>query len=287
MDGPRLKQPRSNQAKRSNLRAEIGGGSASKGNLRTSGHGNKPTSKTMNKTAPNPSPVNRPSFKASKAPASTAASYNVTVKTAGTTDRELEVTTTGRMAIAAARSTPTAAPTSHQLAVPACEMTSPKKGSSRKTRLTPRQETALKVEQEKGLALEQLKQRRSYQPTMKIERQYQGSLEAQGAQRQAAADAAAAVFAASVTAADGGGLEAPSRTLNASSPLRPAKVAILEVLEGGNHLTLVGSKVYGARFRQKFTLEDAIGSHACSLEANTRVTNGIPLGSSLSYQLTL
>jgi hypothetical protein len=34
-------------------------------------------------------------------------------------------------------------------------------------------------------------------------------------------------------------------------------------------------------FRQEFTLEDAIGSHACSLEANTRVTNGIPLGSSL------
>jgi hypothetical protein len=34
-------------------------------------------------------------------------------------------------------------------------------------------------------------------------------------------------------------------------------------------------------FRQKFTLEDAIGSHACSLETNTRVTNGIPLGCSL------
>jgi hypothetical protein len=34
-------------------------------------------------------------------------------------------------------------------------------------------------------------------------------------------------------------------------------------------------------FRQKVTLEDAIGSHACSLEANTRVTNGISLGSSL------
>jgi hypothetical protein len=31
-------------------------------------------------------------------------------------------------------------------------------------------------------------------------------------------------------------------------------------------------------FRQKSTLEDAIGSHACSLEANMRVTNGIPLG---------
>jgi hypothetical protein len=26
-----------------------------------------------------------------------------------------------------------------------------------------------------------------------------------------------------------------------------------------------------------FTLEDAIGPHACSLEANMRVTNGIPL----------
>jgi hypothetical protein len=31
-------------------------------------------------------------------------------------------------------------------------------------------------------------------------------------------------------------------------------------------------------FRLKFTLEDVIGSHACSLEANMRVTNGIPLG---------
>jgi hypothetical protein len=34
-------------------------------------------------------------------------------------------------------------------------------------------------------------------------------------------------------------------------------------------------------FRQKFTFEDAIGSHACSLEASRRVTNGIPLGSPL------
>jgi hypothetical protein len=40
-------------------------------------------------------------------------------------------------------------------------------------------------------------------------------------------------------------------------------------------------------FRQKFTLEDAIGSHAYSLGANMRVTNDIPLGSSLSYQLSL
>ena len=37
----------------------------------------------------------------------------------------------------------------------------------------------------------------------------------------------------------------------------------------------------GARFRQKFTLEDAIGPHACSLEASRCVTNGIPLGCSL------
>jgi hypothetical protein len=31
-------------------------------------------------------------------------------------------------------------------------------------------------------------------------------------------------------------------------------------------------------FRQKFTLEDAIGPHASSLEASRLVTNGIPLG---------
>jgi hypothetical protein len=31
-------------------------------------------------------------------------------------------------------------------------------------------------------------------------------------------------------------------------------------------------------FRHKFTLGDAIGSHACSLEAIRRVTKGLPLG---------
>jgi hypothetical protein len=40
-------------------------------------------------------------------------------------------------------------------------------------------------------------------------------------------------------------------------------------------------------FRQKFTLEDAIGSHACSLQANMRVTNGISLGRPPFYRLTL
>jgi hypothetical protein len=43
----------------------------------------------------------------------------------------------------------------------------------------------------------------------------------------------------------------------------------------------VANSWYGARLRQKFTLEGAIGSHACSLEASMRVTNGIPLGCSL------
>jgi hypothetical protein len=36
--------------------------------------------------------------------------------------------------------------------------------------------------------------------------------------------------------------------------------------------------MYGARFSTEFTPEDAIGAHACSLEANMRATNGIPLG---------
>jgi mannan endo-1,4-beta-mannosidase len=39
-------------------------------------------------------------------------------------------------------------------------------------------------------------------------------------------------------------------------------------------------------FRQDFALEDVIGSHACSLEANMRVTNGIPLGSPLLLPLS-
>jgi hypothetical protein len=40
-------------------------------------------------------------------------------------------------------------------------------------------------------------------------------------------------------------------------------------------------------FRQEFTLEDAIGSHACSLEVSRRVTNGIPLRNSFSYRFAL
>jgi hypothetical protein len=55
-------------------------------------------------------------------------------------------------------------------------------------------------------------------------------------------------------------------------------------VEGDATLTFGGGEAAQGTvrgFRQKFTLEDAIGPHACSLEANTRVTNGIPLGSSL------
>jgi hypothetical protein len=37
------------------------------------------------------------------------------------------------------------------------------------------------------------------------------------------------------------------------------------------------SMMYGARLRQKCTLGMPFGSHACSLEASMRVTNGIPL----------
>ena len=37
-------------------------------------------------------------------------------------------------------------------------------------------------------------------------------------------------------------------------------------------------------FRQNFALEDAIGSHACSLEVNMRVTDGIPLRVNCTYR---
>jgi hypothetical protein len=44
-----------------------------------------------------------------------------------------------------------------------------------------------------------------------------------------------------------------------------------------------GARCYICRlFRRNVAFEDAIGSHACSLEASMRVTNGIPLGSPLA-----
>jgi hypothetical protein len=47
-----------------------------------------------------------------------------------------------------------------------------------------------------------------------------------------------------------------------------------------------GGRVYGARFRQGFTLEDAICFHACSLETSMRVTNVTPLGCPLPLTVT-
>jgi hypothetical protein len=64
--------------------------------------------------------------------------------------------------------------------------------------------------------------------------------------------------------------------------------ALMEVLDKykeRDYGTITCSTVLG--FEQKFTLEEAIGSHACSLEASKRVTNSIPLGSPLSYRLAL
>jgi hypothetical protein len=44
-------------------------------------------------------------------------------------------------------------------------------------------------------------------------------------------------------------------------------------------------RLYGARYFME--IEDAIGSHTCSLEASMRVTDDIPLGRPLSYRFTL
>jgi hypothetical protein len=44
---------------------------------------------------------------------------------------------------------------------------------------------------------------------------------------------------------------------------------------------------HGARFRTGFALEDAIGSHPCSLEVNMRETNGIPLVSPLPLTVAI
>jgi hypothetical protein len=46
---------------------------------------------------------------------------------------------------------------------------------------------------------------------------------------------------------------------------------------GVGNFGLKEAATYGARFRLRFTLGDAIGSQACPLEASRRVTNGVPL----------
>jgi hypothetical protein len=54
----------------------------------------------------------------------------------------------------------------------------------------------------------------------------------------------------------------------------------------GNHPTATHPSGTVRVFEQDFSLEDAIGSHACSLEANMRLSNGIPLGSPLLLPLS-
>jgi hypothetical protein len=53
--------------------------------------------------------------------------------------------------------------------------------------------------------------------------------------------------------------------------------------DAGNRVAGHAYCEYGARFRRKVTLVDAIGSHACSLETRRCVTNGTPLRRPLSY----
>jgi hypothetical protein len=53
---------------------------------------------------------------------------------------------------------------------------------------------------------------------------------------------------------------------------------------------LWGAQAFGCTllvFRPKITLEDAIGSHSCSLQANRRVTNSIPLWCSLIIRVPI
>jgi hypothetical protein len=56
---------------------------------------------------------------------------------------------------------------------------------------------------------------------------------------------------------------------------------VLALLEAGADVNTPNSAGTVPVFRQILALEDAIGSHACSFEANMRATNGIPLGSPL------
>jgi Ca2+-binding EF-hand superfamily protein len=93
-------------------------------------------------------------------------------------------------------------------------------------------------------------------------------------------------------AANQGGRGSPRPSAFVPQPPGPVKnqpllkaTGIVERITGftgfGGHSTW-GNRLRTVRgFRQEFTLEDAIGSHACSLEARMRVNNGIPLGCSL------
>jgi hypothetical protein len=73
-----------------------------------------------------------------------------------------------------------------------------------------------------------------------------------------------------------------------SKTLTLAKGGATALIGVARHLSLlmVSTDGIGGRgtervFRQNFALEDAIGSRTCSLQANMRLTKGIPLGSPL------
>jgi hypothetical protein len=68
-------------------------------------------------------------------------------------------------------------------------------------------------------------------------------------------------------------LDAPIVTVDTPSPI----VFLKELPIQGNSMHFNLFNNVRRAFRQTFTLEDAIGSHVCSLEANIRVTTGIPL----------
>jgi hypothetical protein len=64
-----------------------------------------------------------------------------------------------------------------------------------------------------------------------------------------------------------------------AKPQQAGVASAADVRLSFNSLSGVGALHGTVRvFRQESTLEDAIGSHACSLEANLCMTNGIPLG---------
>jgi hypothetical protein len=71
--------------------------------------------------------------------------------------------------------------------------------------------------------------------------------------------------------------------MNSVRTLKVEDVDLVFQSKGAGSLAHILDSPFGGEcamlvFSTEFALEDAIGSHACSLDASTRVTNGIPLG---------
>jgi aldehyde dehydrogenase (NAD+) len=88
-------------------------------------------------------------------------------------------------------------------------------------------------------------------------------------------------------AADAHKLARVTLELGGKSPIIAFDDCDIDELVAHSHTGLFLNQGPVRVFGQKFALEDAIGSHACSLEANMRVTNGIHLESSLPYRFAL